>query len=64
MSITDKCISCGNCAKFCPTGAITVPEGENAVIDEDACIGCGACANVCGEDAVKLERRLGNVIQD
>ena len=60
---SDTCTSCGNCVKFCPTGAITVQEGEKAVIDKDACIGCGACANVCGEDAVTLERRLGNVFK-
>ena len=60
---SDKCTSCGNCVKFCATGAITVQEGEKAVIDKDACIGCGACANVCGEDAVTLERRLGNVFK-
>jgi ferredoxin len=54
----EKCTSCGDCVKFCPTGAIKVPEGEIAVIDKDACVGCGACANVCGVDAVKLERRL------
>ena len=60
---SDRCTSCGNCVKFCPTGAITVQEGAKAVIDKDACIGCGACANVCGEDAVTLERRLGNVFK-
>ena len=58
-----KCTSCGNCAKFCPTGAIKVAEGEKAVIDTDSCIGCGACVNVCNDDAVKLERRLGNVFK-
>jgi electron transport complex protein RnfB len=58
-----KCTSCGNCVKFCPTGAIKAPEGETAVIDTDACIGCGACANVCAENAVDLERRLGNIFK-
>ena len=59
----DKCTSCGDCVKFCPTGAIKVPEGEKAVVDLDACIGCGACANICGEDAVTVTRRLGNVFK-
>lgn len=59
----DKCTSCGNCVKFCPTGAIKVQDDETAEIDLDACIGCGACANVCGEDAITLERRLGNVFK-
>jgi len=59
----EKCTSCGDCVKFCPTGAIKVPKGEIAVIDKDACVGCGACANVCGVDAVKLERRLGNIFK-
>ncbi|MBZ2166601.1 4Fe-4S binding protein [Methanobacterium spitsbergense] len=59
----DKCTSCGDCVKFCPTGAIKVPEGEKAVVDLDACIGCGACANVCGEDAVTVIRRMGNIFK-
>jgi len=58
-----KCSSCGNCAKFCPTGAIKVPEGSTAVVDKDKCIGCGACANVCGDEAVTLDRRLGNIFK-
>jgi Na+-translocating ferredoxin:NAD+ oxidoreductase subunit B len=59
----EKCKSCGTCAKFCPTGAIRVLEGEIASIDMDACVGCGACANVCPEEAITLERRLGNVFK-
>lgn len=59
----DKCISCGSCVKFCPTNAITVNEGEIAVIDIDACVGCGACENICEEDAIKLEKELGSVIK-
>lgn len=59
----DKCSSCGNCMKFCPTNAIRVKDDETAEIDLDACIGCGACVNVCSEDAINLERRLGNVFK-
>ncbi len=57
----NKCTSCGSCAKFCPTGAIKVIDEGTAVVDKDACIGCGACVNICAEDAVTLERRLGNI---
>ena len=59
----DKCTSCGNCSKFCPTGAMQVQDNETAIIDSDACVGCGACANVCAEDAITLERRLGKVFK-
>jgi len=59
----DKCDSCGTCAKFCPTNAISVEEGHKSVIDLDACVGCGACVSVCPEGAVELERELGPVIK-
>ena len=58
----EKCKSCGTCVQFCPTGAISLSEGETAAIDKDLCIGCGACANVCNESAIDLERELGPVI--
>lgn len=45
---------CGNCARHCPVGAITmVPyeteDGEVMVpaVNESRCIGCGACEYLC-----------------
>ncbi len=48
-------VSCGNCARHCPTGAIQMvysnPDDENSakipVINTERCIGCGACENLC-----------------
>jgi len=59
----EKCKSHSICTRFCPTGAVTVEEGEIAQIDQDACVGCGACASVCPEDAITLKRYLGPVIK-
>ncbi|MCK9150725.1 4Fe-4S binding protein [Methanobacterium alcaliphilum] len=58
-----KCNSCGTCAKFCPTQAITVENEEIAHINKELCIGCGACANVCDPEAITLERVLGPIIE-
>lgn len=48
-------VTCGNCAKHCPSGAITMmpydPDDAASpkipVINEERCIGCGACEHVC-----------------
>jgi polyferredoxin len=47
-------VSCGNCARHCPTEAIQMVEydhnGQTVMIpsvDEEKCIGCGACENLC-----------------
>ncbi len=48
-------VHCGNCARHCPAGAITLvnvdpddPESPKfPVVDENRCIGCGECEYVC-----------------
>lgn len=45
-------ISCGNCSRHCPVGAIMMvpdPEGRFKIptVAEEICIGCGACENLC-----------------
>lgn len=54
--IPDNCVvnrdgvSCGNCARHCPSGAIImVPQGNLKVpsVNTERCIGCGACENLC-----------------
>lgn len=59
IPLTDG-VPCGNCARHCPAGAITmiVPKNEDIkmaegkelaipVVDSERCIGCGACENLC-----------------
>lgn len=54
IPLTDG-VSCGNCARHCPVGAIQMvssdPENPDSpkipVVNEERCIGCGACENLC-----------------
>ncbi|MCZ7357412.1 MAG: 4Fe-4S binding protein [Candidatus Methanoperedens sp.] len=56
-----KCISCGACARKCPTGAIFLPFAQAIpqayVIDMSKCKNCRACVEVCPRDAVNLEAK-------
>ena len=44
--LKENCISCGNCARHCPSEAIQMVDGLPAV-NESRCLGCGACEYYC-----------------
>ena len=66
VSVNDG-VMCGNCARHCPTGAITmVPMDKDdadsplvPAVNETVCIGCGACEHLCpgkdGQTAIMVE---------
>lgn len=54
VPLTDG-VECGNCARHCPSGAITMTPSDPEIADSpkipvvntERCIGCGACENLC-----------------
>lgn len=44
-------VSCGNCARHCPVGAIIMVDQADGkkypAVNTEICIGCGACENLC-----------------
>lgn len=45
----EKCCCCGQCARVCPMGAITLSsQTQTPSFDRERCIGCGLCAVKCG----------------
>jgi hypothetical protein len=54
IPVTDG-VECGNCARHCPAGAITMVPMDAAgasslkipAVNVERCIGCGACENLC-----------------
>jgi ferredoxin len=44
----DKCIQCGACVGFCPTGALRHERPSMRVVfDEDKCVACELCLSAC-----------------
>lgn len=52
LTVTDRCIGCGQCARHCYIGAIELVNGR-AVIGE-YCRACGRCATVCAKKAIEM----------
>ena len=47
------CLGLGNCAKVCPTDAITIVDNVSQ-IDRERCIACGKCAAICPRGIIGL----------
>lgn len=64
---TNRCTSCGICAKVCPPQCIwiirttnpttgrPIPDPAEFFIDADICMNCGLCAEYCPFDAIKMD---------
>lgn len=65
----EKCVSCGTCARICPTNTI-VMEGGHPVWQGDDCTECLACVHRCPEQAIEYgkvsvgRRRYMNPVLD
>jgi pyruvate formate lyase activating enzyme len=61
-----KCVTCGECAKICPTHAITFSK-RLIRIDRELCNLCGKCSDKCPTDAISIagkEMTVGEVMRE
>jgi len=50
----DRCLQCGACTSFCPTGALKMDEDRLVDFDGSKCIVCESCLDVCMARAVEV----------
>lgn len=52
---TDKCVHCGACTAFCPTGALSFEkESQRILFDPEKCNGCELCVSACPVRAMEI----------
>ena len=47
------CTGCGDCADFCPTGAVAIVNDKAVVVKPEACDYCTECENICPNGAIR-----------
>ena len=57
--VSKKCVGCGLCVEWCPTGALTLKDHKGrelplSVLEQKTCIGCGECVVTCPHEAIKI----------
>jgi len=57
--VSNECVSCGNCEKYCPFEAIKVHNGISAVVNAEKCVGCGKCAPACPANVISITPKAG-----
>jgi NAD-dependent dihydropyrimidine dehydrogenase PreA subunit len=52
----DKCVHCGSCLAFCPTGALHMDKSTmHVVFDVEKCNGCELCVKACPVRAMEID---------
>ncbi len=52
----DRCVHCGACTSFCPTGALAFEAGSAQVaFDAEKCNGCELCVSACPVRAMEVD---------
>ena len=46
------CIGCGDCASWCPAGAVSIVDGKAVVANPQACSYCTDCESICRSGAI------------
>ncbi|MHB1663777.1 MAG: ATP-binding protein [bacterium] len=56
-SINKNCVFCSNCWEFCPTGALTCNNKNNAIrLNPYLCTECNLCKDICSFGAIKMNK--------
>ncbi len=56
-TLGEGCTGCGNCARLCPAGAISIRD-KHAVIDRRKCVHCFCCQEFCPAGAMRVQRTV------
>jgi ferredoxin len=61
LTAAEECTKCGLCIRNCPTGNITLEDGQT--IFHKNCIMCVRCIHLCPHNAIRYKRKKINQIQ-
>lgn len=69
LNLSPACNGCGECAFFCPTGALAIeedPSYQRMTFALSSCLGCGLCKEVCPLGVVQISPAfvLQEVLED
>jgi ferredoxin len=66
LKINDNCISCGQCAKSCPTSNLLMQEGKLIIKNSNGCMRCLRCVQICNKKAINFtsSKRRGSYTRE